>query len=61
MSIPVLGEGQVRGLEDIDDVESLRKLGGGPMSAHFVTIPYSLCIDIRNYFVQIKYSLIYKF
>lgn len=26
MSLPVLGEGQVRGLEDIDDVEDLRKI-----------------------------------
>lgn len=60
MSLPALGEGQVRGLEDIDDVEGLRKLGGGHMNAHFVTIPYSLHIGVRNYFVQIKYSLIYK-
>lgn len=56
------GRRALRNLEDIDDVNVLLLMrGGGYMSVHFVTIPYSLRIDVRHYLVQIRYSLIYKF
>lgn len=62
MSISVLGGGQARGLEDLGNINvRLLKLRGGYMSVNFITIPYCLHIDVRNYFVHIKYSLMYKF
>lgn len=53
------GGGQTRGFQDTGDINILLKLGGGYMSAHFITIPYSLHIDVKNSFVYIKHSLIY--
>lgn len=62
MSISVLGGGQARGLEDLGNINvRLLKLRGGYMSVNFITIRYCLHIDVRNYFVHIKYSLMYKF
>lgn len=62
MSISTLGGRQARGLEDLGNINVLfLKLCGGNMSVHFITIPYCLHIDVINYFVHIKYSLIYKF
>lgn len=62
INISVLGGEQARGLEDTGDVNVLPlKLSGRYLSVHFIIIPSSLHIDVRNYFVHIKYSLIYKF
>lgn len=62
INISALGGEQARGLEDTGDVNILPlKLGGGYLSVHFIIIPSSLDIDVRTYFVHIKYYLIYKF
>lgn len=43
------GRMALRNLEDIDDANVLLlKLGGGYLSVHFVTIPYSLHIDVKE-------------
>jgi len=47
---------QTRGFKDIGDVKVLFKLSGGYMSASFITILYSLHID-----VHINHSLVNKF
>lgn len=61
INISVLGGEQARGLEDTGDVNILPlKFGGGYLSVHLIIIPSSLHLDVRNYFVHIKDSLIYK-